>query len=157
MGYILQFLLGGTIMVCASLLSKSKYLFLSGIITLLPIMTLVNIHLQMKNMNIMNFRITQKNAIFGSFGAVILISVIFILTHWIKPTYAVIGAFIIYILYMLGCKYFLSQQKLHPYNFLSLFYRHLEVVKYNLKCLVTNSSFSCFYSPHLCSAHRFIF
>ncbi|RPK15316.1 hypothetical protein FH5_00751 [Priestia endophytica] len=108
MGYILQFLLGGTIMVCASLLSKSKYLFLSGIITLLPIMTLVNIHLQMKNMNIMNFRITQKNAIFGSFGAVILISVIFILTNWIKPLYAVIGAFIIYILYMLGCKYFLS-------------------------------------------------
>lgn len=108
MGYILQFLLGGTIMVCASLLSKSKYLFLSGIITLLPIMTLVNIHLQMKNMNIMNFRITQKNAIFGSFGAVILISVIFILTNWIKSLYAVIGAFIIYILYMLGCKYFLS-------------------------------------------------
>jgi uncharacterized membrane protein (GlpM family) len=77
-GYILQFILGGTIMVCASLLSKSKYLFLSGIITLLPIMTLVNIYLQTKNMNVMDFRITQKNAVFGAFGAVILIGGIFL-------------------------------------------------------------------------------
>lgn len=108
MGYILQFLLGGTIMVCASLLSKSKYLFLSGVITLLPIMTLVNIYLQMKNMNVTDFRITQKNAIFGSVGAVILIGVIFTLTNWFKPLYAVAFAFIIYIFYMVGCKYFLS-------------------------------------------------
>jgi len=107
-GYILQFFLGGTIMLCASLLSKSKYLFLSGIITLLPIMTLVNIQLQMRNMNIADFRVTQKNAIFGSFGAVILISLIFILTNWFKPLYAVICAFIIYILYMIGCKYFFA-------------------------------------------------
>jgi uncharacterized membrane protein (GlpM family) len=107
-GYVLQFILGGTIMVCASLLSKSKYLFLSGIITLLPIMTLVNIYLQMNNMNLTDFRITQKNAVFGSLGAVILLGVIFTLTNWFKPLYAVICAFIIYIFYMVGCKYFLS-------------------------------------------------
>lgn len=108
MGYILQFILGGTIMVCASLLSKSKYLFLSGIITLLPIMTLVNIYLQMNNMNVKNFRITQKNAIFGSFGAVILISVIFLLTNWLKPIHAEICAIIVYLIYMVGCKFLLS-------------------------------------------------
>ena len=108
MAYILHFFLGGTIMVCASLLSKSRYLFLSGIITLLPIMTLVNIQLQMRNMNIKDFRLTQKSAIFGSFGAVILISLIFILTNWFKPLYAVICAFIIYSLYMVGCKHFFS-------------------------------------------------
>jgi uncharacterized membrane protein (GlpM family) len=108
MGYLLQFILGGTIMVCASLLSKSKYLFLSGIITLLPIMTLVNIYLQMNNMTISNFRITQKNAIFGAFGAVILIGAIFLLTQWLKPLHAVFFALIIYLIYMLGCKIFLS-------------------------------------------------
>lgn len=95
-------------MVCASLLSRSKYLFLSGIITLLPIMTLVNIQLQMRNMTIENFRVTQKNAMIGSFGAVILISLIFILTIWFKPLYAVICAFLIYIFYMIGCKYIFS-------------------------------------------------
>ncbi|MGC5323828.1 GlpM family protein [Brevibacillus sp. SYSU BS000544] len=108
MGYILQFIIGGTILVCASLLSKSKYLFLSGVVTLLPIMTLININLQMQNMSIADFRITQKNAIFGAFGAVILISCIFILTKWYKPSYAVVAAFIIYVLYMIGCKYFFS-------------------------------------------------
>jgi len=108
LGYILQFLLGGSIMVSASLLSKSKYLFLSGVITLLPIMTLANLCLQMKNMNLANFRITQKNAIFGSFGAVIFISLIFIMTNWFKPLHAVLIAFGVYALYMVCCKYLLS-------------------------------------------------
>lgn len=107
-GYILQFIIGGTILVCASLLSKSKYLFLSGIITLLPIMTLINVSLQMKNMSFVDFRITQKNAIFGAFGAVIFISSIYLLTKWFKPSEAVIGAVIIYIIYMIGCKYFFA-------------------------------------------------
>ncbi len=107
-GYILQFVLGGTIMVCASLLSKSKYLFLSGIITLLPIMTLVNISLQMKNMNVLDFRITQKSAIFGALGVVLFMSSIFLLTNWLKPLHAVICAIVVYVLYMVGCKYFLS-------------------------------------------------
>jgi uncharacterized membrane protein (GlpM family) len=106
--YILQFIIGGTILVFASILSKSKYLFLSGVITLLPIMTLININLQMHNMDISNFRITQRNAIFGAFGAVVLTSSIFILTKWFKPPHAVLFAVIIYILYMIGCKIFSS-------------------------------------------------
>jgi uncharacterized membrane protein (GlpM family) len=107
-GYILQFIIGGTILVSASMLSKSKYLFLSGIITLLPIMTLININLQIHNMSIGDFRITQKNAIFGAFGVFIFISCIYILTKWFKPPYAVLCAVIIYILYMIGCKHFSS-------------------------------------------------
>lgn len=108
MGYVLQFILGGTIMLCASLLSKSKYLFLSGIITLLPIMTLVNIYLQMNNMSIKNFRLTQKNAIFGSIGVVIFIGLIFLFTNWLKPLHAVLCALAIYVVYMVGCKFLLS-------------------------------------------------
>ncbi len=60
-------------MVAAAYLSKSKYLFLSGVITLLPIMSLLNIHLQLKNMSPDDFRAAQKNGIFGAFGAVIFI------------------------------------------------------------------------------------
>ncbi|MGO0060832.1 GlpM family protein [Brevibacillus fluminis] len=108
MGYIVQFIIGGTILVCASLLSKSKYLFLSGVITLLPIMTLINVSLQSKNMSMADFRITQKNAIMGAFGAVIFISSIYLLTKWMKPSEAVISAVVIYILYMAGCKYFFA-------------------------------------------------
>ena len=108
MSYIVQFMIGGLVMVLASLLSKSKYLFLSGVITLLPIMTLINISLQMKNMSSLDFRITQKNAIFGAFGAVILIGGIYVLSNWVKPLHAVLGAFTIYLLYM-GCMYFISQ------------------------------------------------
>ncbi|MED3434866.1 hypothetical protein P4421_04190 [Bacillus velezensis] len=48
MSFLIQFFIGGTVMVAAAYLSKSKYLFLSGVITLLPIMTLLNIHLQLK-------------------------------------------------------------------------------------------------------------
>jgi uncharacterized membrane protein (GlpM family) len=108
MGYLLQFLIGGTILVCASILSKSKYLFLSGIITLLPIMTLINIGMQMQNMSQADFRITQKNAIFGAFGTVILTGCIYLLTKWFKPWEAVAGAVAFYILYMIGCKYFFA-------------------------------------------------
>ncbi|MBY8913570.1 GlpM family protein [Bacillus sp. YC2] len=104
MNFIVQFIIGGTVMVSAAYLSKSKYLFLSGVITLLPIMTLLNIQLQLKNMSADDFRAAQKNGIFGAFGAVIFISSIFILTNWLKAGHAVLGAFIIYIFYMIGCK-----------------------------------------------------
>lgn len=107
-GYVLQFILGGSIMVCASLLSKSKYLFLSGIITLLPIMTLMNLYLQTHNMSIKDFRITQKNAIFGSIGVVVFIGCIFLLTNWLKPIHAVLCALTIYVIYMVSCKFILS-------------------------------------------------
>ncbi|MFP3672574.1 GlpM family protein [Bacillus sp. SIMBA_031] len=89
MSFLIQFFIGGTIMVAAAYLSKSKYLFLSGVITLLPIMTLLNIHLQLKNMSPDDFRAAQKNGIFGAFGAVIFISSIFILTNWFKGGHAV--------------------------------------------------------------------
>lgn len=84
--------------------------FLSGVITLLPIMTLINISLQMKNMNLTEFRMTQKNAIVGAFGAVILMSSIFLLSNWVKPLYAVIGASVIYVGYMVGYMCFISQK-----------------------------------------------
>ncbi|MDJ1630865.1 hypothetical protein QNN00_12815 [Bacillus velezensis] len=50
------------------------------------------------------FQSRSKNGIFGAFGAVIFISSIFILTNWFKGGHAVIGAFLIYICYMIGCK-----------------------------------------------------
>lgn len=108
MGYVLQFILGGSIMVCASLLSKSKYLFLSGIITLLPIMTLMNLYLQSHNMSIKDFRITQKSAIFGSIGVVVFIGFILVFSNWLKPIHAVLCALVVYIAYMISCKLLLS-------------------------------------------------
>ncbi|GLY10885.1 GlpM family protein [Bacillus badius] len=102
MSYIVQFVIGGMILVAASLLSQSKYLFLSGVITLLPVMTLINVSLQLKNMNLNEFQTTQKSAVFGALGAVILVAGIFLLTHWVKPLHAVIGASCIYLFYMAG-------------------------------------------------------
>lgn len=46
--YFLYFIVGGSIMVLALLLSQSKYLFLSGVITALPILTLINMGMQIK-------------------------------------------------------------------------------------------------------------
>jgi hypothetical protein len=64
--------------------------------------------MQMQNMSMEDFRITQKNGIFGAFGAVVFISCIYLLTKWFKPSEAVIGAVIIYTLYIVGCKYFFA-------------------------------------------------
>lgn len=105
--YVLKFILGGTIIVLATYFSRSRHLFLSGIITLLPIMTLINMRLQIKNMTLKDFRLTQRNAIFGAIGAVILLLSVFILTNWIKPIHAVLISLAIYLIYMLMCKYFL--------------------------------------------------
>ena len=63
--YFLYFLVGGTIMVLALLLSQSKYLFLSGIITALPILTLINMGMQMKNMKEDTFHTVLQNTVFG--------------------------------------------------------------------------------------------
>ncbi|UGW84804.1 hypothetical protein LT232_01355 [Bacillus velezensis] len=60
MGFLIQFFIGGTVMVAAAYLSKSKYLFLSGVITLLPIMTLLNIHLQLKKYERRRFQSRSK-------------------------------------------------------------------------------------------------
>lgn len=60
--YFLYFLVGGTIMVLALLLSQSKYL-LSGIITALPILTLINMGMQMKNMKEDTFHTVLQNTV----------------------------------------------------------------------------------------------
>lgn len=49
--YVVKFILGGTIVVIATYFSKTKNIFLSGIITTLPIVTLLNMMLQIKYMN----------------------------------------------------------------------------------------------------------
>lgn len=109
MGYVIQFIIGGTVMMLAAMLSKSKYLFLSGVITLLPILTLMNLNLQVHNMTAETFHITQRNAIFGAVGMVILVGTIYVLTNWLKPGQSVLWAFGIYVLYMLGSRYLLGQ------------------------------------------------
>lgn len=106
--YGLKFIIGGTIFVLMSYFSKSKLLFLSGVITFIPVMTLINMGMQMRSMNLKEFRTTEFNAIFGAFGAVVLILFVFILTNWIKPAYAAPISVALYIIYMLSCKHFLQ-------------------------------------------------
>jgi len=107
-GYVIQFIIGGTVMMLAAMLSKSKYLFLSGVITLLPILTLINLNLQVHNMTTENFHITQRNGIAGAIGMVVLISGIYLLTNWVKPGQAVLIALGIYVVYMVGSRYLLA-------------------------------------------------
>lgn len=104
MGYVIQFIIGGSVMLFAALLSQSKYLFLSGIITLLPILTLLNLRLQLKNMSTEDFHETQKNGIFGAIGMVILIVGIYVLSGYMKPSTAVIVGVCVYVIYMFGSK-----------------------------------------------------
>ena len=62
--YFLYFIVGGTILVLALLLSHSKYLFLSGIIIAIPILTLINMGMQMKNMKEDTFHSVLQNTVF---------------------------------------------------------------------------------------------
>ena len=71
MFYCVQFIIGGTVMLLASWLSRSSFHFLSAIITLLPILTLLNLRLQIKNMTDETFHLVQQNAIFGAVGMVL--------------------------------------------------------------------------------------
>ncbi|MDD9149815.1 MULTISPECIES: GlpM family protein [unclassified Sporolactobacillus] len=103
----LKFIIGGTLFVLMSYFSKSKFLFLSGVITFIPVMTLINMRMQMKYMDLKEFRATEFNAVFGAVGAVVLILSVFILTNWFKPVYAAFIAAVLYIIYMLLCKHFL--------------------------------------------------
>lgn len=50
--YTFYILVDGTILVLARWQSQSNYLFLSGIISALPILALINMGMQMKNMKI---------------------------------------------------------------------------------------------------------
>lgn len=102
MFYVIQFILGGTVMLLASWLSKSNLHFLSGIITLLPILTLLNMRLQMKNMTDETFHIVQQNAIFGAVGMVLFTVFVFYFSGLWKPSYAILGALSIYIIFMVA-------------------------------------------------------
>lgn len=102
------FLVGGTIMVLALLLSQSKYLFLSGIITALPILTLINMGMQMKNMKEDTFHIVLQNTVFGAVGMLLFTALTFLLTSWFKPGISVMSALATYALFMLSGKYHLS-------------------------------------------------
>ena len=106
--YILYFIVGGSIMVLALLLSQSKYLFLSGIITELPILTLINMGMQMKNMKEDTFHSVLQNTVFGAVGMLLFTVLAFLLTSWFKPGISVISALAVYAVFMLSGKYIMS-------------------------------------------------
>lgn len=97
--YVSKFILGGCILALATYFSKSKNLFLSGIITLLPLMTLANMTLQMKYLSNDEFRFAQKNGIIGAIGLAVFVFCVFLLTNWMKPLYAILVSLVIYVLY----------------------------------------------------------
>lgn len=99
--YVAQFVIGGSIMVLASYLSQSKHLFLSGVITLLPILTLLNMRMQIKNMTPETFHLVQANAIYGAIGMILFTTLVFIISAYTKPLYAVGLALSIYALFMI--------------------------------------------------------
>lgn len=106
--YFLYFLVGGTIMVLALLLSQSNYLFLSGVITALPILTLINMGMQMKKMKASTFHTVLQNTVFGANGMLLFTVLVFLLTNWFKPGTSVMSALAVYAMFMLSGKYILS-------------------------------------------------
>ncbi|MFP3388133.1 DUF3147 family protein [Brevibacillus sp. SIMBA_040] len=97
--YVVKFILGGTVVVIATYFSKTKNIFLSGIITTLPIVTLLNMMLQIKYMNSQEFHSAQKSGILGAIGLVLFISTCYVLTTWVKPIYAIAFALVTLFLY----------------------------------------------------------
>jgi len=57
-------------------------LFLSGIITALPILTLINMGMQMKNMKEDTFHSVLQNTVFGAVGMLLFTVLAFLLTYW---------------------------------------------------------------------------
>ncbi|MDM5248178.1 MULTISPECIES: hypothetical protein [unclassified Lysinibacillus] len=106
--YILYFIVGGSIMVLALLLSQSKYLFLSGIITALPILTLINMGMQMKNMKEDTFHSVLQNTVFGAVGMLLFTVLAFLLTNWFKPSISIMSALAVYAVFMISGKYIMS-------------------------------------------------
>lgn len=104
LGYVLQFFIGGTVMLLAAYLSQSKYIFLSGVITLLPILTLMNLNLQVHNMSQETFHATQRNGIIGAIGMIVLMVMIYYCSGFMKPAYAVFIGVGIYVIYMVVSK-----------------------------------------------------
>ena len=108
MFYFIQFIIGGTVMLLASWLSRSNLHFLSGVITLLPILTLLNMRLQMKSMTDETFHLVQQNAIIGAIGMVIFTGFVFYFSGFWKPTQSILYAITIYACFMITGKYLLS-------------------------------------------------
>lgn len=102
--YIIQFILGGLVMMLAAWLSHSNLHFLSGIITLLPILTLLNMRLQIQNMTDETFHIVQQNAIAGAVGMIIFTSFVYYFSSMWKPGQAIFGALAIYAVFMVLSK-----------------------------------------------------
>ena len=100
MFYVIQCIIGGAVMLLASWLSRSNLHYLSGVITLLPILTLLNMHLQMKAMTDETFHLVQQNAIFGAIGMVLFTGLVFYFSNIWKPGQAVLCALGIYIVFM---------------------------------------------------------
>jgi len=97
--YVIKFIVGGSIVVLATYLSKTKNIFLSGIITTLPIITLLNMTLQIKYMNDQEFHLAQKSGILGAVGLALFIASCYVLTVWVKPVFAILFAILILFLY----------------------------------------------------------
>ncbi|WNC17378.1 DUF3147 family protein [Brevibacillus brevis] len=97
--YLIKFIMGGAIVVLATYFSKTKNIFLSGIITTLPIITLLNMMLQIKYMNAQEFHLAQKSGILGAIGLVLFIASCYVLTNWVKPSYAIGFGIVILFLY----------------------------------------------------------
>ncbi|MED4581280.1 DUF3147 family protein [Brevibacillus choshinensis] len=97
--YLIKFIVGGSVVVLATYFSKTKNIFLSGIITTLPIITLLNMMLQIKYLNTQEFHLAQKSGILGAIGLVLFVSSCYVLTTWVKPTYAILFAILILLLY----------------------------------------------------------
>lgn len=91
-------------MLLASWLSRSDFHFLSGVITLLPILTLLNLRLQMKSMTDETFHLVQQNAIFGALGMVLFTVLVFYFSSILKPSQAVLSALSIYAVFMIAGK-----------------------------------------------------
>ncbi|MER1998463.1 MAG: GlpM family protein [Lysinibacillus sp.] len=108
MFYVTQFIVGGTVMLLATWLSRSNLHFLSGIITLLPILTLINMRLQMRNMSDDTFHIVQMNAIYGAIGMVLFTGLVFYFSTFWKPGQSVLVALAIYAVFMIVGKPFLQ-------------------------------------------------
>jgi uncharacterized membrane protein (GlpM family) len=104
--YIWKFFIGGLILVLATYFSKSKNIFLAGIITTLPIMTLANLMLQIKYLDAGEFQQAQKSGIFGALGLALFIFGCYLFTTWVKPVYAILLSLAIYFLYFVFYKYF---------------------------------------------------
>lgn len=101
MFYVTQFIVGGMVMLLATWLSRSNFHFLSGIITLLPILTLLNMRQQIKNMTPDTFHLVQMNAIYGAIGMVLFTGLVFYFSSLWKPGQAVLTALAIYATFMM--------------------------------------------------------